>query len=124
MAKNRSKQNKADSQTSSTDEVLSAQEILSQGEEAAQLLNSPIYNLAYRSVVQRLQDDWISTKAHEREKREGLYQMVQGLSAVANEMNMMIEQAKMLGDDELAKERKLQLAYEENEGFPGHSRRA
>lgn len=98
-------------------EPLSISEILTQGEEATRLLDSPIYNLAHRSVVQSLQDEWVGTSPHETQKREGLYQRVQALSQVAAEMAMMIARAQGLEDNELAKERKLQLAYDENSGF-------
>jgi hypothetical protein len=122
MGKDKSKSDKPSLQT--TAPVLTAQEMLSQGEAASRLLDSPVYNLAHRSVVQNLQDEWMETKAHEKEKREGLYQMIRGLSAVASEMAMMVEQAKMLGNDQLEDERRLELAYNDNDGFPGHSRRA
>ena len=104
----------------------SANEILSSGEEAARLLDSPVFNLAHRSVIVNLQDEWISTKAHEREKREGLYQMVRGLSAVSSELAMMVEQAKRVSEDELAQERKKQsiVDYSEHSGFPGHTERS
>ena len=98
-------------------EQLSISEILTLGEEASRLLDSPIYNLAHRSVVQNLQDEWVGTSPHETQKREGLYQRVQALSQVASEMAMMIARAQGLEDNELAKERKLQLAYDENSGF-------
>ncbi len=96
---------------------LSTSEILMLGEEASRLLDSPIYNLAHRSVVQNLQDEWVGTSPHETQKREGLYQRIQALSQVAAEMAMMIARAQSLEDNELAKERKLQLAYDENSGF-------
>ena len=96
---------------------LTVDEILKLGEEASLLLDSPIYNLAHRSVVQSLQDEWVATSPHETQKREGLYQRVQALSMVAAEMAMMIARAQGLEDNELAKERKLQLAYDENSGF-------
>ena len=98
-------------------EQLTISEILSQGEEASKLLDSPIYNLAHRSVVQNLQDEWAQTSPHETQKREGLYQRLQALSTVASEMAMMIAKAQNVEDDELTKERKLQLAYNENTGF-------
>ena len=96
---------------------LSSQEILSQGENASKLLDSPVYNLAHRSVIQNLQDEWMSTSPHETQKREGLYQRVQALSGVANEMSMMIARAQQVSDAELQEERKLQLDYDENQGF-------
>ena len=92
-------------------------EIRNQGEEAARLLDSPVFNLAHRSVIQNLQDEWMQTNPKEREKREGLYHRVQALSAVSEELAVMISLAKTLDDDELAKESKLQLAYDENTGF-------
>jgi hypothetical protein len=96
---------------------LSTQEILAQGEEASKLLDSPVYNLAHRSVIQSIQDEWLSTSPHETQKREGLYQRAQALSMVANEMAMMIVKAQGINDDELAKARKIQREYDENQGF-------
>ena len=95
----------------------SAEELRRQGEAASQQLESPIYNLAHRSVIMNLQDEWMTTSPHETQKREGLYQQIRGLSAVAGEMAMMVNQAKQIEDDELAKERKLTVAYNENSGF-------
>ena len=118
MATDKGKSNKQGSRTiAPTQPQLSAAEILSLGEQAANLLNAPVYNLAHRSVIQNLQDEWMATQPHEREKREGLYQMIRGLSAISSEMAMMVEKARQMGDDELAQERKLQLAYDENQGF-------
>ena len=120
MAKDKGKYDKVSSRTiAPTAPSLSAAEILSQGEQASNLLEAPVYNLAHRSVVQNLQDEWMTTQPHERERREGLYQMIRGLSAVSTELAMMIEQARMLTEDEMAKERKLQLAYDEQAGFGG-----
>ena len=95
----------------------SAVEILSQGEEASRLLDSPIYNLAHRSVIQGIQDEWMSTAPHEREKREGMYHRVRALASVAEEMALMVAKAQQITDDELQKERTLILAYDENSGF-------
>ena len=121
MTKHRAKQDVKPSantgQTRPQEEALSAAEILSMGEQAANLLDDPIYNLAHRSVVRNLQDEWMSTSPHESQKREGLYQQIRGLSAVAGEMAAMISQAQQVSDDELTRERKLQLAYSENSGF-------
>ena len=125
MAKDKERSGKQHSQTIVPSEPqLTADEIRSQGESAARLLDSPIYNLAHRSVVQNLQDEWMSTSPHEREKREGLYQRIQALSAISSDMAMMVEQVRTMNESELANERKLQLAYDENAGFPGHEQGA
>lgn len=94
-----------------------SEEIKNQGEEAARLLDSPVYNLAHRSVIQNLQDEWMATNPHEREKREGLYHRIQALSTVSEELAVMVSLAKQLDDDALLKESKVQLAYDENTGF-------
>ncbi len=118
MAKDKERSTSQNSRTiAQTEPQLTAQEILSQGEQASRLLDSPIYNIAHRSVIQNLQDEWMTTDPKEREKREGLYQMVRGLSTVSSEMAMMIERARLISDDEMMKENKLQLAYDENTGF-------
>lgn len=120
MAKDNGRSNRQHSQTIVPSKPqLTAEEILTQGEQASSLLEAPIYNLAHRSVIQNLQDEWMTTQPHEREKREGLYQMIRGLSAISSEMAMMVEQARLMDEDDLAQERKLQLAYDENAGFGG-----
>lgn len=50
--------------------------------------------------------------------------MIRGLSSVAAEMSMMVETANRLSESDLENERKVSLAYDENAGYPGHSRRA
>ena len=121
--KNREKHSQDKSPLTMQPEQISSQQILSSGEQAATLLDSPVFNLAHRSVVQNLQDEWMATKPHEKEKREGLYQMIRGLSAVSGELAMMIEHAKRVSEDELAMERKKRQVtdYDENTGFKGHS---
>ena len=119
--KHNGKHSQGDTPLKMQEEQMSAQQILSSGEEAARLLDSPVYNLAHRSVIQNLQDEWMATRPHEKEKREGLYQMIRGLSTVSGELAMMIEQAKRVGEDELAAERKKRQVtdYDENTGFQG-----
>ena len=68
MAKDKERSTSQNSRTiAQTEPQLTAQEILSQGEQASRLLDSPIYNIAHRSVIQNLQDEWMTTDPKERE---------------------------------------------------------
>lgn len=79
-------------------------EILERGNESANLLNAPVYNLAHRSVIQNLQDQWLLTLPHETNKREGLYMKAVALSEVTLELETMIQAAQGLNISELQKE--------------------
>lgn len=87
----------------------SKQELINQGERAAMLLNAPVYNDAHRSTVQAIQDRWMETEAHEKEKREGLYQEMRGLSRVSLEFAAMVNEAIALSEEDLNKARTNEL---------------
>lgn len=78
----------------------SKEELISQGHKAAELLMNPVFGIAWSSVIQNLQDDWLTTEPHEREKREGLYWTACGLSRVGSELQALVLKAQELSDEE------------------------
>tara|TARA_R110000772_G_scaffold2043_2_gene6991 strand:+ start:691 stop:1029 length:339 start_codon:yes stop_codon:yes gene_type:complete len=86
-------------------EPLSKQELINQGEQAAALLNAQIYNEAHLRSIQQLQDQWMETHPHEREKREGLYHAMRGISQASLVLAAMVNEAVALSDDDFNKAR-------------------
>lgn len=80
---------------------LSVSELLAQGEQAAQLLDAPIFATAFENTIQMYQDHWIQTLPHETQKRESLYQKVQVASDVAKELAAMVQATQGLNLEEL-----------------------
>ena len=69
-------------------------QILKAGEEAARLLQSQVFNIAYQSVLRDSHIQWLNTQPKESAKREGLY-----LECLA--MEKMVEKLKnAVGDAE------------------------
>ena len=91
------------------EEPISKQELINQGESAAQMLNNPVYNLSHRSAVTAIQDEWMQTSPHEKEKREGLYQEMRALSRVSLVFMEMVNEATALSDEDLNQERSNEL---------------
>ena len=83
---------------------LRSQELLAQGEEAAALLNSPTYNLAYRATIGSLKDQWAATAPHEEKKRESLYFKMMALSDVQHELARMVQASQALNLEEIKSE--------------------
>ena len=100
-----------------TDLPLTKEQLLSRGEEAARLLNSPVYNLAHQSLIQSYQDRILETAPNERNLREWLYTLMTSLSDVANELASFVNQAQGLNLEELAAEESAQRLSDENRGF-------
>ena len=72
------------------------QQILEAGQQAAQLLNSPIFNLAYRETVNRFFNEWLQTKVGHSNERETIFSRVTSLQAVANTLSEYVQQAEVL----------------------------
>lgn len=90
------------------------EEILLQGEQAANLLNSPTFNLGFRTLIQEYQDDWLSTQPQESAKRESLYLKAQVAGDVASDIAQLVSDAQRLNLEEIQKEERLQSAYDES----------
>ena len=102
------------------DEPLSLQEQKTLGEQASMLLDSPVFNLAWRSTIQDIQEEWLRTEPKEREKRESLHAETRFATKLLDALMQRFEMAKRIKEDEMSVERKLQFEYDENTGFPGH----
>lgn len=100
-----------------TPPTLRTEDLKARGQAAAELLNSPVYNLAHRSAVEDLQDQWMDTLPHETQKREYLYQMVQGMGESAKKLAEYVQAAQGLNLEDLASEEAAQRAEDENRGF-------
>lgn len=68
-------------------------QIVRAGEEAARMLQSPVYNMAHRMVLDEKIQAWAASQPKEREKRESLYYEVQALGAIAQTMAGMVERS-------------------------------
>lgn len=87
-----------------TPPVLTKQQILERGEQAAKQLQSPVFQLAYQSVVQSLQDQITNTEPHESQKREWLNLKVKALGDVSRELGLYVALAVQISDTSLAEE--------------------
>ena len=72
--------------------------------EAARILGSTVYNLAYQSAIKEVQDQWMFTEPHEVKKREALYFEIQAMSRVQHNLNAMLREAVALDQDRLDRE--------------------
>ena len=85
-------------------EIQSRDEIIEQGRQASELLASPVFNVAWQSTVQTLQDEIITTQPHEVQKREYLNLKIQALGEVAGDLKMMYSEALRVSTDSLSRE--------------------
>lgn len=75
------------------DAQVTMSQILSAGQNASHLLNSPVYNVAHRLAVDQLIAQWVETHPKEREKRESLYHELRSFATVNQTLLGMIERA-------------------------------
>ena len=85
-----------DGEGSSQDFWQGAQEMMAAGERAAQLLNSDVFNLAYRLQMEDTINQWLTSEPKETNKRDSLYYQAQAQVAMATRMQSMVEQAQAL----------------------------
>lgn len=85
---------------SSEDFWNAAQQIMAAGEEAARLLNSPIFNLAYRQQMEDTINQWLVSEPKETNKRDSLYYQARAQVAMAERMQGFIEQAQRLAAEQ------------------------
>ena len=81
---------------SSEDFWNAAQEMMAAGQQAAQLLNAPVFNMAYRLQMEDTINQWLTTEPKEVNKRESLYYQAQAQVLMANRMQGFIEQAQVI----------------------------
>lgn len=107
--------------------VHSKAEIIRQGQEAAELMSSPVFAMAFESTIESLQQQMILTEPHETQKREWLNHQIQALRAVTLELTKMAALALQLKETSpatLAEEGRNQAAQQrfrrgEIPGAPG-----
>ena len=109
-------ENDTDSQTYSSEDV---QRVLQVGEHASQLLQTPVYNLAYRNVVDQIVQDWMGSQPKETMKRESLYNQVNGLINVTERLSSAVEEAKRVLSEQQAQNdpNTVHNDYMDNQGF-------
>jgi len=74
----------------------SADQILKAGEQAAQLLNSPLFNHVYRQQMEDTVNQWLTCEPKEVNKRESLYYQARAQQEMATRMATFIEQAQVM----------------------------
>ena len=90
-------------------------QIMQIGEEAAQLLQAPVYQLAYRTLLDEAFADWLASHPKEREKRESLWCEAQGLIKMTEKLQTAVEHAANLLQQQ--KDERPQGSSLENQGF-------
>lgn len=111
--------NSGGDETSQPDFWQNAQEILSAGEQAARLLQAPVFNLAYRQQMEDTVNQWLTSSPKESNKRDSLYYQAKALVQMATRMNGFVEQAQRVlveqGADQDPKRK--QADYLDTQGF-------
>ena len=120
MSKTSENENKKRSRQTFYEEPLAPEEIKSLGEQAASLMAAPVFNMAWRAMVQDVQDEWLATEPKEREKRESLHAEVRAAGRMLNSLTLRYEAAQRVSEDETRTDNELLFEYDENSGFPGH----
>ncbi len=100
-----------------TKPIMNKQQILQSGEEAAALLNSPVYNLAVNSVVEDLGTQILQTEPHEHNRREWLYSQGSAIGRINSKLVEFVQMAQQLHMDAIASEESAQRQQDENRGF-------
>ena len=108
----------------SNDDPLSAQEMKALGEQVAMLLNSPVFDLAWKNMILDIQDQWMLTEPKEREKRESLHAELRMATRFMDSLMQSYYQAERIVEEEVRPDTSLLFDYDENSGFPGHDERS
>ena len=93
------------------------EQIIHMGEQAAQLLNSPVYNLSHRMALDQTIQEWAATQPKEREKRESLWFELQALGRVAQTMAGMVERAQQAAQARNEEQENADRYYLDRQGF-------
>ena len=80
-------------QNGSNSSVTDIQQILEAGAAAAQLMNSPVFQMAYRETLNHYFNEWIATKVDHVKEREFKFARVHALQDVANTLAGYHQQA-------------------------------
>ena len=83
-------------QNGNNSSVNDIQRILEAGTAAAQLMNSPIFQMAYRETLNDYFNEWIATKVDHVKEREFKFARVHALQDVANTLAGYHQQAESI----------------------------
>lgn len=87
------------------------------GQAAAQMLNSPIYNVAHQMAVQEIIAQWSATQPKEREKRESCWYELQAQGRAAQTMAGMVERAQQAQTAQSEGQANAEKEYLDRQGF-------
>ena len=90
------KSKKPENKQSQEDYWNAAQEMMQAGVEASQMLNSSVFNMAYRLQMEDTINQWLTSEPKETNKRDSLYYQAKAQVAMATRMQGFIEQATVL----------------------------
>jgi hypothetical protein len=111
--------NSSDGENSPQDFWQNAQELMQAGSEAARLLNSEVFNLAYRLQMEDTVNQWLTSEPKETNKRDSLYYQSQALVAMATRLQSFVEQAQVIMQKQAATQdpRGKHAEYLDTQGF-------
>lgn len=78
------------------------QQILATGERASQLLNSPVYNMAYQRLLNDKFQQWLATDPKEERKRESMHAQAKGLIEITELLSGAVQDAQRILSDQQA----------------------
>jgi len=70
--------------------------ILQAGEQAAAVLKSPVYNMAYRETVNQAFNQWLETPIQHTKEREAIYTGLTWLRKVQENMVGLVQQSEQI----------------------------
>lgn len=73
---------------------MTVEELINLGQETARLLNSPSVGVGLQVAVRDLQNQWLESKPEEKNKREGLYWQLQGMTQFYRTMTGFVQHAE------------------------------
>ena len=117
MSNGRSNGKTGSGQQPENDYGVPLQEILNMGQAAAQMLNSPIYNVAHQMAVQEIIAQWSATQPKEREKRESCWYELQAQGRAAQTMAGMVERAQQAQTAQSEGQANAEKEYLDRQGF-------
>lgn len=117
MSKDRSNGNNGSGRQPENDYGMPLQQIIAMGENAAQLLQSPVYNLAHRMSLDTVIQEWSACQPKEREKRESLWHELQALGRTAQTLAGMVERAQQAQHAQSDSTTQAEQDYLDRQGF-------
>ena len=95
------------------------QRVISVGEEASKLLNSPVYNIAYQQVLNQKFQEWLTSDPKEERRRESLFLQAKALTEVTELLGSAVQDAQRVSHMQReANDPNLQMQdYTDQQGF-------